>query len=115
VATIARTVFLAVLFTANFWHPFGRNHPNRCHFLMYGIHSHAMNACIRLYILPSLAEFDVVVTLAKSRQVCLSPFRRRSDAMVHGTFATNFVRENYRNMCHLWRLDGTRTWIYGLM
>jgi hypothetical protein len=35
--------------------------------------------------------------------------------MVHGTFATNFVRENYRNMCHLWRLDGTRTWIYGLM
>ena len=35
--------------------------------------------------------------------------------MVHGTFATNFIRENYRNMCHLWRLDGTRTWIFGLM
>ena len=34
--------------------------------------------------------------------------------MVHGTFATNFIRENFRNMCHLWQRDGTRTWFIGL-
>lgn len=34
--------------------------------------------------------------------------------MVHGTFATVFVRENFRNFTHLWQYDGTRTWMYGL-
>ena len=34
--------------------------------------------------------------------------------MVHGTFATIYIRDNYRNLCHLLVYDGRRTWMYGV-